>query len=60
MVPNHAPFGSAPKLGKASAACKPPAAPPNRAEGTSHTGAEGGCVVCLETVQGKATVITGY
>lgn len=64
MVPNHASFGSAPKLGKAGVALKPPAAantvPTNRAEGTLHTGAKADCVVCLKTVQDKATLITGY
>lgn len=44
MVLSHAPFSSVPILGKAGVPCKPPAAanmvPPNRAEGTLHTGAE--------------------
>lgn len=44
MVLNHAPFSSVPILRKAGVPCKPPAAanmvPPNRAEGTLHTGAE--------------------
>lgn len=42
-MPSSAPAGSGPKLGEAGAAHKPPAAanmvPPNRAEGTLHTGA---------------------